>query len=153
MVNYTKYNPLFIFYTIKMILTADEEIKDVLKNSNTIAVVGCSREEHKAAHIIPKHMQSVGYNILPINPFSDRILGKKTYNTIDEVSEEIDILNIFRPSSEALEIVKRSIQKKPKCIWMQLGIENKEAAELASEHGILIVMNRCIGVEYDRLMT
>ncbi len=125
--------------------------KEILEKSKTIAVVGCSNSPHKAAHIIPKHMQSQGYAITPINPNSDSVLGKKAYKSIEDVTEKIDIVNIFRPSEEVLEIVKRSIPKKPKYVWMQKWIKNQEAKELANKHGIEVVQNKCIGAEYDRL--
>ena len=135
-----------------MLITTDEKLKEVLTNSKTIAVVGCSSNPTKAAHIIPKHMQSVGYDIIPINPYSETILDKKAYDAIEEVREQIDILNIFRPSEEVLSIVQKSLAIKPKYIWMQYGIENKEAADLATAHGIGVIQNKCIGAEYDRLM-
>ena len=135
-----------------MLITTDEKLKEILQACKTIAVVGFSSNPTKAAHIIPKHMQSVGYNVIPINPFSDHILGKKAYNSIEEVDTKIDILNIFRPSAEVIEVVQNSLNNKPKYIWMQLGIENTEAAKIASDNGIDVVMNKCIGAEYDRLM-
>ena len=135
-----------------MIITTDDKLKEILQTSKTIAVVGFSSNPTKAAHIIPKHMQSVGYNVIPINPFSDHILGKKAYNSIEEVDTKIDILNIFRPSAEVIEVVQKSLNNKPKYIWMQLGIENTDAAKIASDNRIDVIMNKCIGAEYDRLM-
>ena len=135
-----------------MILTEDDKIKGILRSSKTIAVIGCSSNPSKAAHIVPKYMQSVGYKIVPINPFSDAILGIKTHKSIEDVTAKIDILDIFRPSSEILEIVQKSLYNKPKYIWMQLGIENEDAAKLATENGIDVIMNRCIKIEHQRLV-
>ena len=149
MVNLQKYS---LFLRLRMIITTDDKLKEILQTSKTIAVVGFSSNPTKAAHIIPKHMQSVGYNVIPINPFSDHILGKKAYNSIEEVDTKIDILNIFRPSAEVIEVVQNSLNNKPKYIWMQLGIENTDAAKIASDNRIDVIMNKCIGAEYDRLM-
>lgn len=131
----------------------DKEIKRVLSDSKIIVVVGCSSAEFKVAHRIPKFMQQHGYKIIPVNPFSKNILGEKCYESISQVKEQVDIVQVFRPSKEVFEIVKESLKLKPRIIWMQLGIENKAAEKLAEKHGIKVVMNRCMKVEYERLFS
>ena len=129
----------------------DETIKSVLENSKTIAVVGCSSNPEKAANRIPKYMQEQGYKIIPVNPNSENILGEKCYKLISDIQENVDIVDIFRPSEECLEIVKEAIKINPKVIWMQLGIINKDAKKLAEQHGIKVVMDKCLMVEHRKL--
>ena len=97
-------------------------------------------------------MQQKSYKIIPVNPSADEIIGEKTYKSLSEIKETVDIVNIFRPSIEVLEIVREAIKIHPKVIWMQLGIINKEAAKLAEENGILVVMDKCLKIEYKRLI-
>jgi predicted CoA-binding protein len=131
----------------------DAQIIKILKESKTIAVVGCSRDHEKDAHRIPKYLKEHGYRIIPVNPFADEILGEKSYKKLSEIKEPVDIVNIFRPSSEALAIVEEAVKMKikPKVIWMQLGIINEEAAKLAEKNGITVVMNKCMMMEHRRL--
>jgi predicted CoA-binding protein len=100
---------------------------------------------------VPKYLKEKGYKIIPVNPFAEEILGEKVYKNLSEIKEEVDIVDIFRPSEECLGIVKEAIKLKPKVIWMQLGIENKEAEKLAKENKIKVVMNKCIMREHQRL--
>ena len=128
------------------------EIKQILSNNKTIAIVGCSNTHFKAAHEIPKFLIEKGYKVIPVNPNSEEILGQKTYKEISEVEEEVDIVDIFRPSAEVLSIVKKAISLKPKVIWMQLGIQDQKAAELAEKNNIRVVMDKCLEIEYKRLL-
>lgn len=132
---------------------SNEEIKSVLNNYKTVAVVGLSRDLTKASHRVASYLQSAGYRVIPINPFADEILGEKAYNTLLDVPENVEIVDIFRPSEDVPPIVEEAIQLKkkrgtPNVIWMQLGIVNEEAAKRAREAGFTVVMNRCIMVEH-----
>jgi len=129
----------------------DEEIKDVFALKK-IAVVGMSRYPIKAAHFVPKYLSEQGFDITPINPTANEILGKKCYPDISSVEHSIDIVDIFRPSEQVLSVIQDAIKKKPKVIWLQEGIHNEEAENLAREHGIDIVFNRCMLAEHQRLM-
>ncbi len=129
----------------------DEEIKDIF-TLKKIAVIGMSRHSIKAAHFVPKYLSEQGFDITPINPTADEILGKKCYPDISSVEHHIDIVDIFRPSEQVLPVVQNAIKKKPKVIWLQEGIHNEEAENLAREHGIDIVFNRCMLAEHQRLM-
>lgn len=132
-------------------MESDEEIKEILKLKR-VAVVGISRDPNKPAYQVPKYLLEKGYDIIPVNPFADEILGMKCYKNIKDVEGEIDIVDIFRPSNEVLQIVKDAIVKRPKVIWMQLGIRNDEAAEFARKHNIKVVQDRCMMEEHMRLM-
>lgn len=115
-------------------------------------MVGCSRNPEKDAHKVPKYLKEHGYKIIPVNPFADEILGKRVYKTLSEIEEPVDIIDVFRPSKECLQVVKEAIKVKPKAIWMQLGIKNIEAAKLAGKKGIGVVMDKCIMLEHKRLV-
>ena len=129
----------------------DEEIKQIF-TLKKIAVVGMSKHSTKAAHFVPKYLFEQGFDITPINPNADEILGKKSYPDILSLDHPVDIVDIFRPSEDVLPFVEDAIKKKPKVIWLQEGIHNIEAENLAREHGIDIVFNRCMLAEHQRLM-
>ena len=129
----------------------DEEIKDIFALKK-IAVIGMSRHPAKAAHFVPKYLSEQGFDITPVNPTANEILGKKCYPDISSVQDPIDIVDIFRPSEQVLPVVQNAIKKKPKVIWLQEGIHNEEDDNLAREHGIDVVFNRCMLAEHQRLM-
>ena len=130
----------------------DEKLKRILTESKTIAVVGCSRDPEKPAHTVPKYMKEQGYKIIPINPFADQILEEKVHKSLSEINEPVDIVNIFRPSEQCLEVVKEAVNLKPKVIWMQLGIKNEEAEQLAEKNGIEVIMDKCFYIEHKNLI-
>jgi len=129
----------------------DDEIRNFL-SLKKVAVIGISRSESKAAHFVPKYLSENGFDIIPVNPNSNEILSKKCYKEITEVEGEIDIVDVFRPSEDVLPFVRDAIKKNPKVIWLQEGIHNEEAENLAREHGIDVVFNRCMLAEHQRLM-
>ena len=129
----------------------DDEIRNFL-SLKKVAVIGISRSESKAAHFVPKYLSENGFDIIPVNPNSNEILSKKCYKEITEVEGDIDIVDVFRPSEDVLPFVIDAIKKNPKVIWLQEGIHNEEAENLAREHGIDVVFNRCMLAEHQRLM-
>ena len=129
----------------------DDEIRNFL-SLKKVAVIGISRSESKAAHFVPKYLSENGFDIIPVNPNSNEILSKKCYKEITEVEGDIDIVDVFRPSEDVLPFVRDAIKKNPKVIWLQEGIHNEEAENLAREHGIDVVFNRCMLAEHQRLM-
>ena len=128
----------------------DEQIKKFYSLKN-IAVVGMSKNPEKAAHYVPKYLAEKGYNIIPVNPSADKILDKECFRDISEVPVSIDIVDVFRPSEEVMPVVKEAIPKHPKVLWLQEGIHNKEAEDLARKAGIEVVFNRCMLAEHQRL--
>jgi predicted CoA-binding protein len=130
--------------------STDEQIREIL-SLNKVAVVGMSTNSSKAAHYVPKYLSENGYDITPVNPTADEILGKKCFNSISEINDEIDIVDVFRPSDQVLPVIQEAIKKKPKVIWLQQGIHNSEAEELAKKAGIKVVFNRCMLAEHQRL--
>jgi predicted CoA-binding protein len=131
----------------------EKKIIYILKNSKVIAVVGCSRDETKEAHKIPKYLKEVGYRIIPINPNADFILGEKAYKKLIDLKgkEKVDVVEVFRPGREALQIAKEAKEIGAKALWLQSGIISKEAKEFAENNNILFVENRCMMVEHYRL--
>jgi uncharacterized protein len=128
----------------------DDEIRQILSLKN-VAVVGMSKNEDKAASYVPRYLMQQGYNIIPVNPTIDKIFDVKCHPDLDAVSESIDIVDVFRPSEQVLSVVEQAIKKKPKVIWLQEGIHNQEAEELARKAGIRVVFNRCMLAEHQRL--
>jgi predicted CoA-binding protein len=130
---------------------SDEQIRDIL-SLKKVVVIGMSKHSSKAAHFVPKYLSDNGYDITPVNPTAEEILGKKCYGSVSEVNEEIEIVDIFRPSDQVLPIIQEAIKKKPKVIWLQEGIHNSQAEELARKEGIKVVYNRCMLAEHQRLL-
>jgi len=123
-------------------------ISDVLKKSKTIAVVGLSDNPLRASHGVSAYMQMQGYRIIPVNPNCDCVLGEKSYASLLEVPERIDIVNIFRRSEFVPPIVDQAIQLKVPAIWMQEGVVHEAAAQKARQAGIFVVMDACILKEH-----
>lgn len=130
------------------ILISDRQIKDVLERAKTIAVVGLSPKPERDSHDVARYMQENGYVIIPVRPAQKEILGEKAYKTLDMVPGPVDIVNVFRRSEDVIQHVDEAIAVGCKVFWMQLGIENREAAERLTDHGIDVIMNRCIKVDH-----
>jgi predicted CoA-binding protein len=137
----------------------DEKIKLVLK-CKTIAIVGLSRDPSKDSYKVAEYLKKNGYRIIPVNPFAGEILGEKCFKSLleapEEVQKTIEVVDIFRPSEEVHPIVEQAVRLKqkhgnPLFIWMQLGIVNTQAAELAEKNGLMVIMDRCMMIEHKRL--
>ncbi len=129
---------------------SDDEIRHILSLKH-VAVVGMSKNENKAAHYVPKYLSNNGYIITPVNPTTDEIMGIKCYEKVSDINGDIDIVDVFRPSEDVLPVIEEAIKKKPKVIWLQEGIHNFEAEQLARNAGIKVVFNRCMLAEHQRL--
>ena len=141
---------------------SEDQIKNILKNSKTIAMIGISSEKkgedpknlkRKPANVVMKYMQDFGYKVIPINPFAEGeiINGETVVGSLKKISEKIDIVDIFRPSKEAPGIANEAIKIGSKVLWLQYGIENEEAKKIAESAKIKYVSNKCIKQEYQRL--
>ena len=135
----------------------DETLRRILKEVRTIAMVGASPKWNRPSSFAMKYLQGKGYRVIPVNPgHADKeILGETTYATLAEVPGPVDMVDVFRSSDAALEVVREAVALKDekgfKVVWMQLGVRNDEAAALAREAGLEVVMNRCPKIEYGRL--
>ncbi|MGZ5471618.1 MAG: CoA-binding protein [Nitrososphaeraceae archaeon] len=131
----------------------DEEIKKFY-NLKNIAVVGMSKNEEKPSHYVPKYLVQNGYNVIPVNPTTEEILERKSYKLVSEIKEDVDIVDVFRKSDDIIPIVDDLLKKKGiKLIWLQKGIINHRAEELAKKNGIDFVYNRCMLEEHQRLFS
>lgn len=133
----------------------DSYIRGILNTVKSIAMVGASEKENRPSYFAFKYLLERGYNMIPINPghAGEDLLGRRIYARLADVTEPIDMVDIFRASRYALAIVEEALalQPRPQVIWMQLGIRNDEAAALAEANGLKVVMNRCPKIEYGRL--
>jgi predicted CoA-binding protein len=131
---------------------SDSDLKNIYQLKN-IAVVGMSKNEEKAGNFVPKYLIEHGYNIIPVNPTIAEVLGRKSYPTIADIPEKIDIVDIFRKSEDVPTVIDDAIKKKDdvKVIWMQEGIYNEEGEKKAKENGMDVVYNRCMMAEHMRL--
>jgi len=127
-----------------------ETIRDLLHRARTIAIVGLSDKKERASNFVGSYLKSEGYKIIPVNPLKQEILGEKCYPDLKSIPGPVDIVDIFRRPDEIVPIVKEAIAIKAKAIWMQLGLVNREAAELAIAAGLLVVMDRCMKMEHGR---
>ena len=128
------------------------DIHKILELKN-IAVVGMSNTEGKPANFVPQYLIENGYNVIPVNPTTTEVLGRKTYPKVSDVPEQVDIVDIFRRSEDVRPVVDDAIKKKGiKVIWMQSGIYNEDAERKAKENGIDVVYNRCMKVEHSVLI-
>ncbi|MDE1724611.1 MAG: CoA-binding protein [Thaumarchaeota archaeon] len=128
----------------------DDEIRAIYSMKN-IAVVGMSKNPDKAAHYVPKYLLEHGFNIIPVNPTTVEILSRTCHSNLLDISQEIDIVDVFRPSDQVMPVVEEAIKIKPKVIWLQEGIHNPAAEKIALESGIDVVYNRCMLAEHQRL--
>jgi predicted CoA-binding protein len=125
-----------------------DEIKQLLVESKIIAVVGLSDNPDRTSYMIAEAMQKSGYRIIPVNPNAEQILGEKSYASLTDIPEQIDIVNVFRRSEFIVPIAEEAVKIKAKVLWLQQGVYNEEAASLASEQGLSVIMDRCIKVEH-----
>jgi len=123
-------------------------ITELLKSAKTIAVVGLTDSPYRPSYGVSRYMQSQGYRIIPVNPMITESLGEKSYASLLDIPEKIDIVDIFRRSEAVPEIVEQAIQMKVQAIWMQEGVVHQEAAEKARYAEIFVVMDRCILKEH-----
>ena len=128
-----------------------DDIKRILTENKTIAVVGLSSTWNRPSHFAAKYMKYHGYKIIPVNPRYDEILGVKSYKSLLEIPEPVDIVDIFRRSQDVPPIVEDAIKIGAKVVWMQLTVVNEEAAQLAKDAGLEVVMDRCVKIEHGRL--
>ena len=127
------------------------EIPQLLTEAQVIAVVGLTPKAERPSNMVARYLKQAGYIVIPVNPGHDQILGERCYPSLLDVPSRIDIANIFRRSEDVGPIVHQAIEKGCTAIWMQQGIVNHDAAAKAKQHGIKVVMDRCIKVDHDNL--
>ena len=128
------------------------QIKDILSKYKTIAMIGVSNDQTKPSTIVMKYMQKYGYKVFPVNPSAkgQKILGEDVYAKITDIEENVDIVDVFRPSREVLAIAKDTVKVGAKVLWLQLGIRDENAKELVEKNHIEYIENKCTKMEYQK---
>lgn len=131
----------------------DTELAKLLRETKTIAVVGLSSNSMRPSFGVSRFLQRQGYRVIPVNPNETEVLGERAYPSVKDVPEQVDIINIFRRPARVPEVIDDALAKGARCIWMQEGVVNHEAARKAEEAGMSVVMDRCILKEMARLLS
>ena len=121
--------------------------QEILAEAHVIAVVGASRDPSKPAHSVPLQMLRHGWRIIPVNPFVNEVFGRPAYPTLADIDEPVDLVDIFRPAADAVEIVRQAAEIKAPAVWLQTGIVSAEARRIATTAGMDYVEDRCLAVE------
>jgi predicted CoA-binding protein len=130
---------------------SDQELKELLTNATTIAIVGASSNPDKESYGIMKKLLSVGYHVIPVNPKETEILGQQSYPSLIDVPEPIDIVDVFRRAEDTPAIADDAVTKGAKALWLQTGISSEDAAARAKAGGLMVVMDTCIGATHSLL--
>jgi len=132
---------------------SDQQLRDILSNTKTIALVGASQKPHRDSYRVMAYLQQQGYRVIPVNPSLEGqvLMGEKVYARLDDVPDTIDLVDIFRNSEAAGEVTDEAIQVGAKVVWMQLGVINEAAAQRAEKAGLTVIMDRCPKIEIPRL--
>ena len=130
------------------------ETKDILAKYKNIALVGASKDLEKTSSIVMKYLQSNGYKVYPVNPTirGEKILGEEVYANVSEIDRQVDIINVFRPSNEAVEIANEAVKIKAKVLWLQLDIKSPEARKIAEANNIIYIENKCTKIEIEKYL-
>lgn len=133
-------------------MSDEATMRRILNNSRTIAVVGLSDDPSRASYGVSRYMQAEGYRIIPVNPQHTEVLGEKCYPDLRSVPEPVDLVNVFRRPAQCAEVARDAVAIGAKALWLQLGIVNEEAREIAEAAGLLVVMDRCIKIDHADLI-
>lgn len=123
------------------------DAQQLLADAKVIAVVGASRDPRKAAHSVPLQMQRYGWRIIPVNPHADELFGEKVYRSVGEIPFPVDLVDVFRPAEDAVDVVRDAVAAGAPAVWLQLDIVSAEARRIATEAGLDYVEDRCLAVE------
>ncbi len=135
-----------------MAVGEDESLRQILKEAKSIAVVGASPNPWRDSGTIAQFLREKGYTVFPVNPKYDEVLGHKCFPSLTSIEQPVDIVDIFRRSEEVPPVVDEAIHIGARTVWMQLGVVSPEAAARAEEGGLRVIMDRCIAIDYRRLM-
>lgn len=130
----------------------DRVLKELLQNTNTIAVVGLSPKPQRDSHMVAAYMQKAGYRIIPVNPAESQVLGEKCYPDLESIPEPVDLVDVFRRSQFVPPIAEGAVNIKAKALWLQRGVRHDQAAETAARAGLVVVQDLCLKIEHARLL-
>jgi len=136
------------------VLTGDADLRRLLQNTKTIALVGASPKPNRASHGVMAFLQQAGYRVIPVNPVAagTTILGETVYGTLAEIGEPIDMVDVFRRAEDTPPVAEEAVAVGAKSLWLQLGIASDAAAAIATKGGLDVVMDRCTAIEVERLL-
>jgi predicted CoA-binding protein len=123
------------------------DARQILAGAGTIAVVGASRDPRKPAHTVPAQMQRYGWRIIPVNPTADELFGERVYRSLADIPHPVDLVDVFRPAADAVDVVRQAVAIGAPAVWLQLGIVSAEARRIAEEAGVDYVEDRCLVIE------
>lgn len=126
--------------------------RQILTQSKTIAVVGLSDNPQRPSHAVARYMQEHGYRIIPVNPGCNEILGERCYPDLQSIPEKVDLVDVFRKPADTPEIAKAAVAIGAKALWLQLGVVNDEARQIAQSGGLQVIMDRCLKIDHAHLM-
>ena len=129
-----------------------QNTKEILEKYKKIALVGASKDLTKTSSVVMKYLQEYGFKVYPVNPSmkGEKILGEKVFGSITEIGSPVEIIDVFRPSGEAIEIAKEAVKINAKVLWLQLDIKNKEAKKIVEENNILYIEDKCTKIEFEK---
>ena len=129
-----------------------ENTKEILEKYKKIALVGASKDLTKTSSVVMKYLQEYGFKVYPVNPSikGEKILGEKVFGSITEIDSPVEIIDVFRPSDEAIEIAKEAVKINAKVLWLQLNIKNEQAKKIVEENNILYIENKCTKIEFEK---
>lgn len=132
-------------------MTPDDVMRRIFEESQTIAVVGASPDPRRAGNYIPAYLKEQGYRIIPVNPNCGEVLGEKCYDSLEDIPEPVDCVEVFRRPEYTPDVARQAVAVGAKSVWLQLGIINDEAKHIAEEGGLLFVQDECMGPQHRRL--
>jgi predicted CoA-binding protein len=130
---------------------ANPDPETIVKEAETVAVVGLSNDPEKYSHEVGSYLKEQGYRIIPVNPTEDEVIGERAYETVDQIPERIDVVDVFLPPEKTSEIAEDAVRAGAKALWLQEGIENAEARRIAEEGGLAYVEDRCMRKTHESL--
>ena len=130
---------------------AETDPETIVKEATTIAVVGASNDPEKYSHEVASYLMEQGYRIIPVNPSEEEVLGERAYDTVDQIPERVDVVDVFLPPEKTPEIAEDAVQAGAKALWLQEGIENEQTRQIAEEGGLAYVEDRCMKKTHEGL--
>ena len=129
-----------------------QNTKEILEKYKKIALVGASKDLTKTSSVVMRYLQEYGFKVYPVNPSmkGEKILGEKVFGSITEISSPVEIIDVFRPSVEAIEIAKEAVKINAKVLWLQLDIKNEEAKKIVEDNNILYIEDKCTKIEFEK---
>ena len=130
---------------------ANPDPETIVKEAETVAVVGLSNDPEKYSHEVGRYLKEQGYRIIPVNPTEEEVIGERAYDTVDQIPERVDVVDVFLPPEKTSEIAEDAVRAGAKALWLQEGIENAEARRIAEEGGLAYVEDRCMRKTHESL--